>query len=631
MNDLIYFMKPEEHNNPSNLNTILIDHPEIRFVSLMGIDLGGNATDEKIPVSLFLEDIEGFLKSGVQTDGSSVVLPGIATLNNAKVDIMPDSSVNWFVDYNYGYVDEDNKPIGTLKIPSFLVHNNKFVDSRSILMASTKNFEENLMDILKNNPKILESAGIDRFEDIEKLNFTTATELEFWVKTPEDREDVEKLSTSQNLKEQYWKRTQGSVRTALEETLILLGYYGLEPEMGHKEVGGVNSTIGINGKLNHVMEQLEIDWKYSSAIQTGDNEILAREVVADVFRSHGLEVTFAAKPIEGVAGSGEHTHFSLSVTLKNGKTKNIFSPKNMTEDFMSIIGYGALMGILNNYEVISPFVTSTNDGFNRLKPGFEAPICTVCSLGRDASTLSRNRSILIGLIRDLNNPLATRFELRAPNPLSNTYLVMASVYQGMMDGIMAFKNATDLKELEKEISKKAGEVAQYLDTNREYRSEQDIFEYYSDEERDELFGKPPATVWENVRNFSTFGEKRDMLLRGNVFSDSVIESFRLAIIKQWKEELLHRIIPNHIEIVRECQQLHDIETSSDLDVVRWKKICEIKYSIMKDSMEKKSLATRLREALLEEDYELASNLQLELAEVIMGLKELYISYKRNLF
>lgn len=630
MNELLYFIKPEDHT-AARLKEILTVHTEIKFVSLMGIDLGGNATDEKIPVSLFLEDIEGFLKVGVQTDGSSVVLPGIATLNNAKVDIMPDLNVNWFVDYNNEFMDEKHRPVGTLKIPSFLIHNDKYVDSRSILYKAMDNFEKSLMNILKENPKILENIGIDNLEDIEKLNFTSATELEFWVKTPEDREDVEKLSTSQTLKEQYWKRTQGTVRTALEETMMILEKYGLEPEMGHKEVGGVNSTIGINGKQNHVMEQLEIDWKYSNSIQTGDNEILAREVVGDVFRSHGLEVTFAAKPIEGVAGSGEHVHIGISVTLKNGKVKNLFSPKSMIDDYMSIIGFSSLMGILNNYEVINPFVTSSNDAFNRLKPGFEAPICTVSSLGHSVTTPSRNRSILVGLIRDMGNPYATRFELRAPNPLSNTYLVLASCYQGMIDGINAFKDVTNSEILSKEISKKAGEPAIYLDINREYRTEEDIFEYYTEEQRNALFGKPPATVWENVKGFSVFGEKRSMLLKGEVFSDDIIESFKLAIIKQWKEELLHRIIPAYIEIVRECKQIHHIETSSDLDVVRWKKICDIKYSIMKDSLDKKSLATRLREALLAKDYDLASDLQLELAATIKELKELYINYKRNLF
>ena len=34
------------------LKQILLENKNIKFVSLMGVDLGGNATDEKIPVSL---------------------------------------------------------------------------------------------------------------------------------------------------------------------------------------------------------------------------------------------------------------------------------------------------------------------------------------------------------------------------------------------------------------------------------------------------------------------------------------------------------------------------------------------------------------------------------------------------
>ena len=41
--------------------------------------------DEKIPMRIFLKDIDEFYAgTAVQTDGSSVVLTGIATLNNAK-------------------------------------------------------------------------------------------------------------------------------------------------------------------------------------------------------------------------------------------------------------------------------------------------------------------------------------------------------------------------------------------------------------------------------------------------------------------------------------------------------------------------------------------------------------------
>ena len=116
--DLLYYIKPEQQNE-RDLHTILAMHPEIQFVSLMGVDFAGNDTDEKIPMKIFLEDTESFLEgSAAQTDGSSVVMPGIATLNNARVDLTVDKTVNWYVDYNYEHFDaESGKMVGTLRIP----------------------------------------------------------------------------------------------------------------------------------------------------------------------------------------------------------------------------------------------------------------------------------------------------------------------------------------------------------------------------------------------------------------------------------------------------------------------------------------------------------------------------------
>jgi len=252
----------------------------------------------------------------------------------------------------------------------------------------------------------------------------------------EQSADFEELHTSQVLKEQYWKRTMGTVRTVLEKIMNLLECYDLKPEMAHKEVGGITNRIDAKGRITHVMEQLEIDWRFSTALQTADNEIFVRELIEDQFRHHGLEVLFRAKPIEGVAGNGEHTHFGVALKLKNGKRVNLFAPKDMREDYLSEIGYGALMGLLRNYEVINPIVTATNDAFNRLKPGFEAPICVVTSLGGSKESPSRNRSVLVGVIRDLASPQAIRFELRSPNPYTNTYLVIAASYQAMLHGIV---------------------------------------------------------------------------------------------------------------------------------------------------------------------------------------------------
>lgn len=316
--DLIFVIEKEEHS-AERLREILGAHPEIKFVSLAGVDLIGHETEEKIPVSVFLDDIDNFLHGrAVQTDGSSVYLPGIATINNAKIDMIADLDCRWSIDYNLEYRPDMDLPVGTLKIPCFLYHENKPVDSRSILKNSTEYFEKELLELVKKNPKSMEAIGV-KAEDIDKVEITSATELEFWVKTPNNRRDIEELSASQELKEQYWSRTKGTVRTALESTLLTMEKYRLSPEMGHKEVGGVKSGLNSEGSLNSIMEQLEIDWKYSTALQSADNELIVKQIVRETFRRKGLETTFLAKPIEGVAGSGEHTHIGVMLKLKNGR------------------------------------------------------------------------------------------------------------------------------------------------------------------------------------------------------------------------------------------------------------------------------------------------------------------------
>lgn len=630
MSRRIFSIKPENQNK-NDLIKILEEHPEIQFVSLMGIDIGGNGTDEKIPINLFIDDIEEMLKLGIQTDGSSVELQGIATLCNARVDLLPDLEANWFIDYNYDYYnDENGLPVGTLKIPAFLVHDEKEVCSRSILKRTMKNFDSKVKELFTNNPELANIYGF-KPEEIELVELTSATELELWVKTPEDSADLEALSTSQTLKEQYWKRTHGTVRTVLEKCIIELEKYGLEPEMAHKEVGGIANKVGTTGKLSYVMEQLEIDWKFANALQAADNEIVAREIIEDQFRNHGLEVTFQAKPLEGVAGNGEHTHLGAVVKLVNGKSVNLFTPIDMSKDYLNELGYGALMGLLKNYDIINPFVSSTNDSFNRLKPGFEAPVCVVTSLGITKEIPSRNRSILVGVIRDMSNPFATRFELRAPNPLSNTYLVLASAYQGMLDGITAVvETGKTTAELEVEISKEAGNESFYLEKDRAYRSEDDVFEYYTEEERNKLFGVAPATVWENIQGLNVENNKLDIIKSGGVFTDALINSYNLVVLDKWSAELTGRIIPNNMEIIRSLIKIHGIG-ATDLDVVMWEKILALKIELMKDSLNRKSIFSVIRNAIEECDYSTASEMQKIMNMKITEIRKLYAEYKRNIF
>ncbi|APC38708.1 type I glutamate--ammonia ligase [Clostridium estertheticum] len=625
---LIYVIPKEKHSE-KDIKDILLAHSEVKFVSLVGIDLSGNDTDERIPMKIFLDDISGFSNGVIQTDGSSVVLPGIATLNNAKLDMLADADCNWYIDYNYENIDPETQlPIGTLKVPCTLLHDKIPVDSRSILKRSVETFKTTLLDLLKENPSALSSFDFE-YKDIDNLMLTSATELEFWVKTPNDKADIEELSTSQVLKEQYWSKTKGNVRTALEQTLLLMQEYGFEPEMGHKEVGGVKAQIGEAGSLTHIMEQLEIDWKYSDALQCADNELFIRNLVKETFRINGLDVNFLAKPVHDVAGSGEHTHIGIAVKLKSGKRVNLFNSDN--NHFLSTLGYASVMGVLKNYEVINPFVSSTNDSLRRLKVGFEAPICIVTSLGHSVDVPSRNRSILLALIRDLDNPLATRFELRAPCPHTNTYLALSTLYMGMLDGIVyAIKNNKSEDDLLKELSKAPGDDADYLEKDRAYRSEEDVFEYYTEAQRADYFGKAPKTVYENVSSLDEFPTKLEILKTGGVFTTSIINSFRMAITSRWVTEINNRLLNNYAEEIRKCKMIHTAEKALDLDLANWQKVNDLRHALMKDTYSKTSLFTKINEASNIENYKELSTLQIQLDAQIEELRFCYSNYKKNL-
>lgn len=627
-NDLLYYI-PAGHYGKEGVLALLEQHPEIKFVSLVGVDLAGNDTDEKIPISTFFDDYDAFFEGrAVQTDGSSVVLTNIATLNNARVDMWADPSVNWFVDYNDENIDpETGRPTGTLRIPAFLMHNDTYVDSRAILKRSCDFVKRELLHLLQSHTV----PGMEHARDIEDIFFTSATELEFWVKSPTKQVTTKELSVSQKLQEQYWQRTHGSVRTALEQAVERLDKYGLQAEMGHKEVGGVKSKLDDEGHVDFVLEQLEIDWKYTgNPLQTADNELQARIIVREVFRENGLDVTFKAKPIIGVAGSGEHTHFGVMAKLKNGKLVNLFSPDDMRKAALSPLGMGAIMGVLKNYEAINPFISSTTDSLNRLKPGFEAPVCIVTSIGTDPSVPSRNRTILCGLIRDIDNPMATRFELRAPNPYTNTYTALALIFMAAYDGMKyVIESGKTSDAILAELSKKAGEDADYLEKDRAYRSEKDVFEDYTQEERDHMFGIPPATVWENILGYKHNEDKIKALSVGDGFTRVLMDSFIAGVMNRWVLELANRIVPANAKVVVGMKALHDDDADS-ADLARWDKVNALRIYVAKDTVDSKSLFTRIIEALQAKDYDKASSLQVEMYDKMEELKAAYFDYAKNI-
>ena len=525
--------------------------------------------------------------------------------------------------------------MGTLRIPSFLLHNgDTLVGARIYLKESTERFRAELKKELEEHPYVFEYiSGVESIDEIDDIMLTNATELEFWVKTPDDRADRDQLSIAQELKEQYWQRVTGPVATALEQTLEILDHYGFGVEMGHKEVGGVKAKMGNSGNFDHIMEQLEVDWKYASPMQAADNEAQVKNIIRDVFRMNSLEVTFLAKPIYGVAGSGEHTHFGIAAKLKDGKTVNLFEPADRDDDFMSPVGFGALMGLLRNYELLYPIVAPTHDAYQRLKPGYEAPVCIVTSLGMDHKTPSRNRTVLIGLVRDRLNPLSTRFELRSPNPHTNTYLIIGAGYLTMLDGIKAVLAAGKTPgDLEASISKKYGEKDFYLEKDREYRAERNLFTEFTAEEREKLFGRAPANVWEGFMSWGdgALDEKAVSLITfGDEAAVSTLRSYREQMILKWWMEYHDRYIQNTMDFLRSCVKLHEDE-KNEYDASNWAKSAELKSLIGREENGRDSLLMQARKAIDESDYAGLSRLELEIEEKLEELREVYGRYRRNI-
>jgi len=564
---------PEQSKRRDELKEFILKHPYLRFVSLVGIDLLGNDTDERIPIEHFLKNLEDIFAGGVQTDGSSVNLPGIAELNDAKVDFIIDFERRWVIDYNQELPDDNGLPTGTIRIPAYFRHHDRFYCSRSLLRDTIEYVKRELRPLLGADPAFLARHGITSADEIADVYFTLGTELEFWVSSPAQHVSHHDLKVAQSLKESYWKRTRGAIRTCLEESLIQLQRYGLEPEMGHKEVGGVHGKISEQGRLHDVMEQLEIDWRFSDPVQSADNDILARFIVKDVFMRHGLSVTFVAKPVEGIAGSGKHMHVGMGLLLRDGRKVNLFDPADPAAH-LSSFGFGAVMGLLRHWESVNPFVSHSNSALRRLQPGFEAPVSIVTSLGRDPSSPSRNRTVLAGLVRG-ESPLSIRFEVRAPNPHTNSYLACAAFYLAMLDGMRhaAGKAPADLFA---ELAKSAGQPAAYLERDREYLSEEDIFEHFTAAERDARFGKSPNTVWEILTHI----EQVPTLYEGTPMTGPVVRSFYISALNKWIIDTCHKEFET---IRRELGELRRVPTGENaLDEKRWNEFDRLRSELVRD-------------------------------------------------
>ena len=168
--------------------------------------------------------------------------------------------------------------------------------------------------------------------------------------------------------------------------------------------------------------QQEIDLRHTDALTMADSVMTFRLIVRELAAAQGLHATFMPKPLEGVQGSGMHTHMSLF----RGDDNAFFDEH---DDYnLSATAKSFMAGLLRHAAEITAITNQTVNSYKRLVPGFEAPV--------HVSWARNNRSGLIRVpIAKRNNPLATRVEYRSPDPACNPYLTFALILAAGMRGV----------------------------------------------------------------------------------------------------------------------------------------------------------------------------------------------------
>ncbi len=257
-----------------------------------------------------------------------------------------------------------------------------------------------------------------------------------------------------------------SLQDIRSEMVLLLEHIGIPVEAQHHEV----ATGG----------QCEIDMRFQPLVQMADNLLKYKYIVKNVARKHEKTVTFMPKPLWNDNGSGMHVHMSI---WKGGK--NLFfgdGYAGMSETAMHAIG-----GLLKHAPAVLALTNPTTNSYKRLVPGFEAPVNLAYS--------RRNRSAAVRIPMYSKSEKAKRFEFRCPDASGNPYLGFSAMLMAAIDGI---QNKID-----------PGEPL-----------DKDIYDLPPEE-----LAKVPTTPGTLREALTALDEDHDFLLKGDVFTPDVIETW----------------------------------------------------------------------------------------------------------
>ena len=344
-----------------------IDADLVKFLRLQFTDIQGMPKNVAIPV----EQAEKALTDGIWFDGSSI--EGFARIEESDMLLKPDPNTYSIIPW---------RP-SDARVARFICDVYTYGDNP---------FEGDPRYILKKN-----------IQEAEKMDFTynTGPELEFFLfKMLDGRPST----TFQDFGGYFDLAPTDYAEDVRRDIVLALTQMGFEIEASHHEVAE---------------SQHEIDFKYSTALDTADRVITFKFATKTLALKRNLHATFMAKPIGGINGSGMHTHMSL---MKDGKNA-FYDPDGERELSDTALYY--IGGLLRHAKAITRVANPTINSYKRLVPGYEAPVYISWS--------ASNRSALVRVPAARGN--STRAEFRSPDPTCNPYLCFAAMLAAGLDGI----------------------------------------------------------------------------------------------------------------------------------------------------------------------------------------------------
>ena len=253
--------------------------------------------------------------------------------------------------------------------------------------------------------------------------------------------------------------------------------------------------------------QCEIDMVFSPLVDMGDKLMLYKYIVKNVARRYGKTATFMPKPLFQDNGSGMHSHQSI---WKGSKP--LFAGSGYAG--MSDMALYYIGGILKHAKALAAFTNPTVNSYKRLVPGYEAPVNLAYS--------SRNRSAAIRIPMYSMSPKAKRIEVRFPDPSCNPYLAFAAMAMAGIDGIENKIHPGDP-----------------LDKN--------IYALSAEERKN--VPEMPGSLDEALGHLEA---DKDFLLKGDVFTEDVIESWVAYKREAEVDAVRLRPHPHEFELYFDC-------------------------------------------------------------------------------